>query len=59
MFKVANARHDHRHVMFIAEIDAQLVFNGPTWLNNGTDTRFVCNFNTIWERKKYPEFASL
>jgi len=52
MFKMSSARHHHRQSIFVAIINAQLIFDGTPWLNYTFNARFVRNLHTIREREE-------
>ena len=53
MFKMSSTCHHHGQSIFIAIINAQLVFDGASWLNHTFNARFVRNLHTIreWEER--------
>ena len=52
MLKMARAGKYHRHFIFVAIINAQLVLNGTTGLDNSGYACFVGNFDAIGKREK-------
>ena len=52
MFKVTDSCEYHRHLLSVAIIYRQLIFDRPSRLDDRTYPCVVCNFNTIWEREE-------
>lgn len=52
MLKMTGACHYHCHLVLITEINAKLVFDGPSGLYNACNATFMRNLYTIRKREE-------
>ena len=52
MFEMSSSGHDHSHVVAIAKVNAILVLDRTTWLDNRSDTFLKGHFNAVGKGEK-------